>query len=185
MLEYIIWGLITLYFLNRMIGWWILVYSMKWHWYGKVVVIITSIILLSLPFSPQPRLYDIGLLLFILGIIIGIIILLFGLIIMILSDKEFHKIGTRPDSMPTKLATTGVYSIVRHPQYIGLNLSFLGWSLIWGAIYCLFLIPVVILLNWLQAFLEEKYLLEKLFGDEFRKYKKKVGMFLPKISKKN
>jgi len=53
-------------------------------------------------------------------------------------------------------------------------------SLILGAIYCFYLIPVIIFLNWLQAFLEEKYLLEKRFGNEYRGYKKKVGMFLPK-----
>ena len=41
-----------------------------------------------------------------------------------------------------------------------------------------------VLLAIVQAFIEEKYILEKEFGDEYREYKKKVGMFFPKIGRK-
>ena len=104
---------------------------------------------------------------------------------MIRGDKEFHKSGTKPDNIPTKLVTTGIYSVVRHPQYIGLNICFIGWSLVWSAIHCFYLIPIIIFLNWMQAFLEEKYMLKKYFGDKYAQYKKEVGMFIPHLRKSN
>jgi protein-S-isoprenylcysteine O-methyltransferase Ste14 len=56
--------------------------------------------------------------------------------------------------------------------------------LTWGATFCFYFIPVLILLNWQQALFEEKYILKKEFGEEFSDYRKKVGMFLPKWRKK-
>lgn len=183
MVKYIIWILICLFCLNRLIAWITIFKEWKWpKWYGITVVSITGISLICLPLAPQPRL---GLDIFsLLWRIVGIIVLVSGIFIMRLGDKEFHKMNIRPDTITTKLVNTGVYSIVRHPQYLGLNSSFIGLSLILGAIYCFYLIPVIIFLNWLQAFLEEKYLLEKRFGNEYRGYKKKVGMFLPKIMRR-
>ncbi|MEW6684745.1 MAG: isoprenylcysteine carboxylmethyltransferase family protein [Candidatus Edwardsbacteria bacterium] len=180
MLEYIIWTLLCLFCLNRLIAWVTIFKKWKWNkWYGTIVVSITGVTLICLPLAPQPRL---GLDIFsLLWRIVGIIVFIIGIFVLKLADQEFHKTGIQPDTITTKLVTTGVYSIVRHPQYLGLNISFVGWSLIWGAIYCFYLIPVIIFLNWLQAFLEEKCILVKEFGDEYKEYKKKVGMFLPKI----
>jgi len=179
MFEQIIWILMFLFCLNRFI-FWVIVFPEKWketEVYGTIAVITTGIILICLPLAPQPRLDSFSL----LWRIIGIIVFIIGIIIMMRGDREFHKRGIGPDRIPTKLVTTGIYDVVRHPQYIGLNISFAGWSLIWVAIYSLYLIPVIIFLNWLQAVLEEKYILEKAFGDEYREYRKRVGMFFPKF----
>ena len=184
MLGYLIWVLIFIYCLNRIIGWWILVFSKRWERYGIVVVLITVGVLLCLPFAPQPRLDSYGLLLQILGIAVGVMIFVGGLTIGIRAGQEFDKMGTREDRLPTKLVTTGIYSLVRHPQYLSLNICFVGWSLVWGAIYCIYLAPLIFFLNWLQAFLEEKYILAMKFGDEYRNYRREVGMFLPKRTKK-
>ena len=80
-----------------------------------------------------------------------------------------------------RLVDTGPYKIVRHPQYICGIIFVIGWFLIWGAVYCIYLIPLITLLAIVQAFIEEKYILEKEFGEEYRKYRKRVGMFFPKI----
>lgn len=47
------------------------------------------------------------------------------------------------------------------------------------------ILPVSIIYMLLWALIEEKYILEKAFGDEYREYKKNVGMFLPKIGGKS
>ncbi|MFX0113508.1 MAG: methyltransferase family protein [Candidatus Hodarchaeota archaeon] len=180
MLEYLIWILLGLFCLNRLL-FWVAVFLRKWKkWYGTVAVTTTSVILICLPLAPQPRLDSFSLLWRILGVIVFVI----GMLIMLQADREFHKMKTRPDGLPTTLVTTGPYSIVRHPQYVGLNISFGGWALIWVAIYSLYLIPVIIFLNGVQAFLEEKHILEKRFGEEYREYKQKVGMYLPKTMKR-
>ncbi len=182
MSVYLIWVIVSLYCLNRIIGWWIVVVSRNWQWYGTIVVIITAATLIGLPMLPQMRISGLWR---ILGIPVGIVVFGVGMVIGIRAGNEFDKVGTREDRLPTQLVTTGMYNVLRHPQYVALDVCFVGWSLVWGAMVCLYLAPLIIFLNWLQAFLEEKYILEKLFGDEFRAYKKRVGMFLPRNPKEN
>lgn len=179
MSEYIILIVLCLFCLNRIIAWITIFKKWKWNkWFGTIVVSITGLTLICLPLAPQPR---VGLDFYsLLSRVAGIVIFITGIFILRLADKEFHKMGIRPDTITSKLVTTGIYSRVRHPQYLGLDIAFVGWSLIWGAIYCFYLIPIIIFLNWLQAFLEEKYMPEKTFGNEYKDYKKKTGMFLPK-----
>jgi protein-S-isoprenylcysteine O-methyltransferase Ste14 len=67
--------------------------------------------------------------------------------------------------------------------YTGLHFICLGWFLVWGAVYGLYFVPVFVLFNVLQAFFEERYVLGKEFGDEHKAYKKRVGMFIPKLGR--
>lgn len=93
----------------------------------------------------------------------------------------FRRTETRPDLVrPSKLVTTGPYSTVRHPQYAAGIIFIIGWFLIWGGIYSLYVMPILIISILFQALVEEKYILEKEFGDGYIEYKKKVGMFFPK-----
>ena len=184
MFENLIWVLILIYCLNRIIGWWILVFSKRLGKYGTVVVLITDGVLLCLQFAPQPRFDSYGLLQQILGIVVGVVTFVGGLAIGMRAGQEFDKMRTREDRLPTKLVTTGIYSLVRHPQYVSLNICFVGWSLVWGAIHCIYLAPLIFFLNWLQAFLEEKYILSMTFGDEYKNFRREVGMFLLKRIKK-
>jgi len=39
----------------------------------------------------------------------GIVIFITGIFILRLADKEFHKMGIRPDTITSKLVTTGIY----------------------------------------------------------------------------
>ncbi len=77
------------------------------------------------------------------------------------------------------LATTGIYSVVRHPLYFGSFLTSLGFALvcnsklIWA--YFLLFFP----LSYIPAMiLEEKYL-ETIFGKEFIFYKNSTPAFFP------
>ncbi len=82
-----------------------------------------------------------------------------------------------------KLVDTGPYSWVRHPQYTFGIVLLAGWFLVWGAVYSLCLVPLVGAVIYVQALIEERYILEKRFGREYREYKRRVGMFLPRVAR--
>ena len=101
-------------------------------------------------------------------------------IIRALSKKESSKI--KPEEVSHELMTTGIYKVFRHPQYVGLFTFFIGYFLTLNAFYSLCLTPLLLVWFMVIAYIEERYKLEDTFGDEYRRYKKKVGMFLPKFS---
>lgn len=82
-----------------------------------------------------------------------------------------------------KLVDTGPYGWVRHPQYTAGLIMLLGWFLAWGAWYALSLMPIIAALIYAQALIEEKYILEKLFGEAYADYRKRVGMLLPRLAR--
>ncbi|HAW49553.1 TPA: hypothetical protein DCX16_01180 [bacterium] len=151
----------------------------------RIPLILTGIIFLGgmvvvLPFVPQPRLVNLY-----LRFAVGIPLAVFGIAFRIYPLIYFRRMKTRSDLVrPSKLVINGPYSIVRHPQYVGGIIFIIGWFLIWGGLYSFYILPVLIIMILLQAFIEEKYILEKEFGNEYREYKKKVGMFLPKVRRK-
>lgn len=79
------------------------------------------------------------------------------------------------------LVTAGIYTVVRHPQYLGFMLVTLGQFLVWPTIATAILWPVLAVLYYRQAKREEAVLAEK-FGDAFQAWARKTPMFLPKIS---
>jgi protein-S-isoprenylcysteine O-methyltransferase Ste14 len=78
------------------------------------------------------------------------------------------------------IVTTGVYSIVRHPQYLGGLLAHTGISFLLSALYSLFSTPLVIIIVYLMSRKEEMELTRE-FGKEYENYRKKVPMLLPKL----
>ena len=52
-------------------------------------------------------------------------------------------------------------------------------------VYSFFVLPFVLLVIFFQALIEEKYILEKKYSNQYIEYKEKVGMFFPKITKNN
>lgn len=78
------------------------------------------------------------------------------------------------------LVTTGVYSVVRHPSYLGLIISTAGWSLAFRSIAGLILVafmlvPVVGRMN------AEENLLASEFGAEYDAYRARTSRMLPHI----
>jgi len=81
---------------------------------------------------------------------------------------------------PERVVTSGIYSMVRHPQYLGGFLAHIGLSFLLSARYSLLLTPLIALILYLMAWKEEKELIRE-FGAEYEEYKKRVPMFIPKI----
>jgi protein-S-isoprenylcysteine O-methyltransferase Ste14 len=79
---------------------------------------------------------------------------------------------------PVRVVTTGVYSIVRHPQYLGGLSAHLGFSFLLSGWYCLLSTPLIALIVYLIARKEETELTKE-FGKEYLDYKKKSHMLIP------
>ncbi len=84
---------------------------------------------------------------------------------------------------PEKIITTNIYTRIRHPQYFGAILSHLGISILLSSLFSLILTPIIILLIYLMSWKEEKELLKE-FGIEYKDYKKKVPMLIPRLRRK-
>ncbi len=81
-----------------------------------------------------------------------------------------------------RIAKTGVYSVVRHPQYLGGLLAHVGISFLLSALYSLLFTPLMVMLIYLISKKEEEELIKE-FGEEFERYKQKVPMLIPRLRK--
>ena len=79
-----------------------------------------------------------------------------------------------------KLATTGAYARVRHPQYIGFVLIMTGFLLQWPTLVTLAMFPILVFMYARLAKREEADMLAQ-FGDEYRRYVAAVPAFIPKL----
>jgi len=89
-----------------------------------------------------------------------------------LKAAETHRID--------RVISTGVYSRVRHPQYLGAILSHIGASFLLSGQYSLLMTPLVIVINYILCWKEEQELVKE-FGDNYREYQQRVPMIIPKI----
>jgi protein-S-isoprenylcysteine O-methyltransferase Ste14 len=82
-----------------------------------------------------------------------------------------------------RIVTRGVYSIVRHPQYLGGLLAHIGISFLASAAYSLLVSPLMIWLILLISWKEEKELIKE-FREAYDNYRKKVPMLLPRLGRR-
>lgn len=75
----------------------------------------------------------------------------------------------------SELIQTGIYSKIRHPIYIGLSLTGIGWAVLTRASLLILLSALFILSSIIRAKLEEKKLV-KTFGKEYLNYKKNTWL---------
>jgi len=84
-----------------------------------------------------------------------------------------HVYGAR-----NELATNGIYGLVRHPQYLGLMLSILGFLVMWPTLPTVLMAPILSAM-YLRLGRREDIELEVQFGPAFRAYRERVPAFLP------
>ena len=78
-----------------------------------------------------------------------------------------------------RLATTGAYARVRHPQYIGFVLIMFGFLLQWPTLVTLVMFPILVFMYARLAKREEADMVEQ-FGDAYRRYRERVPAFIPR-----
>jgi protein-S-isoprenylcysteine O-methyltransferase Ste14 len=81
-----------------------------------------------------------------------------------------------------RIITSGVYSSVRHPQYLGGLLAHVGVSFLLSAWYSLLSAPTMAMLIYLISRKEEEELIKE-FGKEYEDYRNEVPMFIPRLGR--
>ncbi len=76
-------------------------------------------------------------------------------------------------------ALKGIYSIIRHPQYVGLVSAGIGLSILWPRFLTVVLWLVMILLYYFLSKDEERRMMNQ-YPETYSAYMEKTGMFLPK-----
>lgn len=110
----------------------------------------------------------------IIPMIIGYAFLFIGIGIFIEGWRELYRAHEKKE-----LATTGLYSLVRHPQYTGLFIGLFGEGVVhWPTIFSVALFPVIVIVYVFLARREEKHMLKE-FGAEYIAYKERTPMFFP------
>lgn len=79
-----------------------------------------------------------------------------------------------------KLTTTGVYSYLRHPQYVGFIALIIGFLIQWPTLITLAMAPILIIRYILLANKEEKAML-RLYPTEYRTYMNSVPAWIPRF----
>ena len=152
--------------------------SLKEDWEGPVTDMLSFILpplvgVLNLIFSPSriPVTQWIMILIGALLVVIAIILYKLSYKVAIIDTKKGGS---------SELITRGIYAHIRHPHYLG--------GIVWALSFTFFFRSYWVLLVWIislpmfyyLARSEEKKLIEK-FGEDYLDYKKRVGMFLPRI----
>ena len=78
------------------------------------------------------------------------------------------------------LATSGIYSYMRHPQYAGFVLVMFGFLLQWPTILTLAMFPVLVFMYVRLAHSEEREAVAE-FGSAYELYRRNVPGFFPRI----
>jgi protein-S-isoprenylcysteine O-methyltransferase Ste14 len=110
-----------------------------------------------------------------ISMVLGYGLLFVGIGLFMQGWRELHRAYQQ-----NRLVTTGLYSIVRHPQYTGLFIGLFGEGVVhWPTLFSVALFPVIVLAYVLLARHEEKQVVKK-FGEEYLVYQRRVPMFFPR-----
>jgi len=108
------------------------------------------------------------------------ILLLIPSVWLAISGVKETTLKTAETHRAEKIVTRGVYSIVRHPQYLGGLLSHIGISFLLSAWYSLLSTPLMVVFVFLISRKEEEELIRE-FGKEYEDYMEKVPMWIPRL----
>jgi protein-S-isoprenylcysteine O-methyltransferase Ste14 len=106
--------------------------------------------------------------------LVGYTIVFIGISLLIEGWREVY-LATKEG----RLATDGLYGVVRHPQYAGIFLAIVGQLIHWPTIPTLVLFPVIVWAYYRLAKKEEQQMLAQ-FGTQYAAYQRHVPMFLPR-----
>ena len=108
--------------------------------------------------------------------------LLAGAVLVVGGWARIHRDYWSLEEGKGRLVEEGIYRYIRHPQYTGLLLISLGVLFEWATIPLLILWPILATMYVRLARKEEREM-EKQFGDGWRSYRARTGMFLPRLGK--
>jgi protein-S-isoprenylcysteine O-methyltransferase Ste14 len=114
----------------------------------------------------------------------GWVLIVVGLVPLLESIGRFVIVGrgTLVPTVPTEhLVVSGLYRFVRNPMYLGVGLALAGEALLfWNGRVVVELTVAVAMMDIFVRFYEEPKL-ARTFGDEYRRYQRNVGRWLPRL----
>jgi len=112
-------------------------------------------------------------------IVIGVVLMAAGAALAVPAIRAFRSAGTHvePWKPALALATTGIYSYVRNPMYVGLTLLLVGLGIALASDWTLVMTVAFALTIHFGVVLREERYLEAKFGDEYRQYKARVPRY--------
>ncbi|MDO9548076.1 MAG: isoprenylcysteine carboxylmethyltransferase family protein [Candidatus Marinimicrobia bacterium] len=120
-----------------------------------------------------------------IGVICGLLIVALGESIRLAGirraggDTRSRKVGAK------KLCTAGIYSYVRNPLYLGNVIIYIGFALMAGGpwvVYLMIIALVYFIVQYGFIIALEETKLKELFGDEYREYTTNVPRLLPRLT---
>ena len=105
-------------------------------------------------------------------ILLGIIFIIIGVNFASKARKVYRVKAI--DENSSKLITSGVFRIMRHPIYAAWVIIFLGAAIISDSIISLIISPLILLILEVHARIEEKLMLIPKYGEVYVKYKEKT-----------
>jgi protein-S-isoprenylcysteine O-methyltransferase Ste14 len=111
---------------------------------------------------------------------LGISCLVLGLAIhlsAVLALRRF-KTSPKPWRPTTFVVRAGPYRFTRNPIYVGFSLAYLGVGFWANSLWPFLLLPFVFLVMQVGVIHREEAYLERIFGDEYREYKRHVRRWL-------
>lgn len=105
--------------------------------------------------------------------ILSIVFIAFGFLLLANSWRVLYAAQRKHD-----LASSGPYSYIRHPQYIGFIIIMAGFLLQWPTLLTLVMFPILLIMYLRLSKIEEREAL-KVFGNKYKEYMKKTPAFIP------
>lgn len=113
-----------------------------------------------------------------ISMLLGYALLFIGIGLFLQGWRELYRAHEQK-----RLATDGLYGVVRHPQYLGLFIALFGEGIVHRpTLFSVSLFPFIVLAYVLLARKEERRVVEQ-FGEQYRAYQRRVPMFILRQSR--
>lgn len=109
-----------------------------------------------------------------IALVSGILLFAVGLLIHLAARIKFRSFRLTWGLSTDRLVTSGIYAYSRNPQILGYTLFYLGIALMGRSFASLLLVGVFLVGSVVWIMMEEP-ILERRYGKEYRRYKRRVG----------
>ncbi len=113
---------------------------------------------------------------------VSIALLVLGTLLFFLSIKSARHLNFALSDESNSIVDQGPFALVRHPLYLSYSLIWLSSTILFNSTLLWITLGTLIAFYIFSAKREEEAILRSSYSREYRNYKLRVGMFLPRIS---